>query len=84
MGSNGGCTVDPRSTGIRACPRCSAEDWTVWTSATGCYITAFAVCESCSALYLSTDDHFGKKDAVAEVVAIVNAGQAPALEEIGL
>lgn len=84
MGTIKGLGAGDAPVGIRACPRCSAEDWTVWTSATGCYITAYAVCESCFALYLSEDDHCGEKDAIDEVVAIVNAGRAPALEEIGL
>lgn len=65
--------------GMTLCPcrRCGSDRWNVWTSWAGSYITAYAVCEKCDALYFSSGDDTSKARALKALSNKVNNGHPP-------
>ena len=62
---------------LRPCRDCGCAHWKVWFSWTGAYVTAFAACEDCDALFFSSGEDSTEVTARKSLYGVVNNGYPP-------
>lgn len=63
--------------GLKPCQRCGCNAWDAYTIWAGCYVTAFAACGSCDALYFTSGDDRTRENAIQELLRMINGGRPP-------
>lgn len=64
---------------LQACRRCGCNRWETFTRRVGCYVTAFAFCDKCAALYFSSGGDLNRDDAIRELCGLINGGDVPSV-----